>query len=175
MMSKRHNKSYVKFYALKWKVAIIATLLLLIIGSFLPERFTLIHYQDQQCKISAPNFGLYWIHSVDKTPWIEYYERQQEQPYGFTLIETQFRTFGAGVPHTGEVIPSDDGLIHLQMDQRISEFNWIVDQDVQSTILLPNHQHWKIYQIVDRYSEITIKNLPLNFWQRLFTRNCHAP
>lgn len=135
-----------------------------------PQSITVITYDDNTCKVESSYFSLYWIHSVDKTPWIEHYERIDS---GFTLTHSIFRTFGAGVPHYGNLIKSNDGMIHYEMNQFIAEINWIVDKDVSSTIILSNDQPWKIYQEMSRYSEIQIHNKYLNFWQRLLIRNCH--
>ena len=154
-------------------VALSATLFLTLNG-LLSKPFTVIQTPIIHCKIEQPQFGLLWIHSVDKTPWFEYYERQDQ---GFLLTETKFRTFGAGVPHAGEVLKksekSDHSLIHYRMNQLIPEINWVIDKDVRSTIILPDDQHWEIYRTHERYSEVQIRNQPLNFWQRLLIRNCH--
>lgn len=163
-------------------VVLCTTLLLLIIMMGASQRVTLIITPDSQCKIETPQFALSWIHSVDKTPWIEQYERKDS---GFLLTKTQFQTFGAGVPHDGKIIKSDDSMIHYQIDQFMPEINWIIDHEVYSTIILShdpskdlsktlsNGSHWEIYREFDRYSEIQIRNKPFNFWQRAFTRNCH--
>ena len=157
-------------------VVLCTTLLLLISLMGSSQRLTLIITPDFQCKIENPQFALSWIHSVDKTPWIEQYERKDK---GFLLTKTQFKTFGAGVPHDGKVIESNDSMIHYQIDQFMPEINWIIDREVYSTIILPDdlssENHWEIYQEFDRYSEIQIRNQPFNFWQRVFTRNCHEP
>lgn len=145
-------------------------LLLLLIGSVYSKNFTVIQTSIIHCKIAQPHFGLSWIHSVDKTPWLEYYERQDQ---GFLLTETKFKTFGAGVPHDGEVLESQDSMIHYRMNQMIPEINWIIDKDVSSTIIVPDNRLWKIYNNHERFSEVQIRNQLLNFWQRLLIRNCH--
>lgn len=151
-------------------VAIIATIVLLMASLLSRQRLTIITLDDLSCQIDAPQFSLSWIHSVDKTPWREDYVRSDQ---GFILTYSIFRTFGAGVPHNGKVIDSNDGMIHFEMNQLMPYINWVIDRDVHSTIILPENQPWPIYQDAERYSEVTIRNQPLNFWQRLFIRNCH--
>lgn len=136
----------------------------------LSKEYTVITVEAHICKIDAPTFTLSWIHSVDKTPWLENYKRAEQ---GFILTQSIFKTFGAGVPHDGKVLQSDDGMIHYEMNQFIKEINWVIDKEVQSTILLPNHSNWEIYKDTERYSEVQIRNQLLNFWQRLLIRNCH--
>ena len=136
----------------------------------LSKPFTIITTAHHHCKIETSHFALTWIHSVDKTPWVEFYTRIDE---GFLLTRTQFRTFGAGVPHEGRVLESHNGMIHYQMDQYMPEINWVIDRDVRSSILINNDLPWKIYEETDRYSEVQIRNESLNFWQRLTMRNCH--
>lgn len=142
----------------------------LIFTSFLSQQYTVITVENQDCKIQSPKFSLSWIHSVDKTPWLEHYERTDQ---GFNLTHSIFKTFGAGVPHDGKVLPSNDGMIHYEMNQFMAEINWIIDQDVRSTIIIPNEYLWEIYKTSTRYTEAHIRNQSLNFWQRLIIRNCH--
>ncbi|MHC5225179.1 DUF1850 domain-containing protein [Ignatzschineria sp. LJL83] len=177
-MSKRRNKHASSISLVTMMVVLCTTLLLLISLMGSSQRLTLIITPSFQCKIENPQFALSWIHSVDKTPWIEQYERKDA---GFLLTKTQFKTFGAGVPHDGKVIESNDSMIHYQINQFMPEINWVIDHEVYSTILLPNNlpndspqgNPWEIYREFDRYSEIQIRNQPFNFWQRVFTRNCH--
>lgn len=151
-------------------VTLIVTLLLLLLGSLSPKRTTTVSYIDQQCKITDEQFALSWIHSVDKTPWVEYYRRDKA---AFLLTETEFRTFGAGVPHDGEVIPTTNGMIRYRVNLPMTEINWVVDKEVQSTIVLSNGGRFEIFKETDRYQPIYITNQSLNVWQRLFIRNCH--
>lgn len=146
------------------------TLLLFFISKSLSKPFTVIQTANSHCKIAQPQFALSWIHSVDKTPWIEYYERID---HGFLLTTTKFKTFGAGVPHEGRVLESDDAMIHYQINQLMPEINWVIDTAVHSTIILPDNQLWEIYKTSERFSEVQIRNQFLNFWQRLIIRNCH--
>ena len=153
-------------------MAISATILLFKPSIILPQRFTIITFENQQCKLSKSTFSLQWIHSVDKTPWREDYERHDQ---GFILTHSIFKTFGAGVPHDGIVIQSNDGMIHYQMNLEIPEINWVIDQEVFSTIILPDNRYWEVYKNAPRYSEINIRNHPLYFWQLLSIRNCYEP
>lgn len=153
-----------------WIAAILIIAAISIIISVKKSDFTIILHEGTSCKIKDPTFSLSWVHSVDKTPWIEQYQRSN---HGFILTHSIFRTFGAGVPHDGKVLESHDGMIHYEMNQPIAEINWVIDREVQSTIILPQQHSWKIYENSPRFSEVQIRNQPLNFWQRLLIRNCH--
>lgn len=168
MMNKQRSKLLLKSLLITGVILSI-TPILLTTAPFL-KQFTVVRTSHILCKIEQPQFALSWIHSVDKTPWVEYYERQNT---GFLLTTTKFKTFGAGVPHDGEVIESHDSMIHYRINQLMTEINWIIDTDVRSTIILPDNQHWEIYKQTDRYSEVEFRNQFLNFWQRLTIRNCH--
>ena len=143
--------------------------IVLITMTFFSQKYTVITVEHHVCKIESPQFSLSWIHSVDKTPWYEHYERTTQ---GFKLTHSIFKTFGAGVPHDGKVLPSNDGMIHYEMNQSIAEINWIIDKDVRSTLRFPDNV-WEIYKTNPRYTEVQIRNQSLNFWQRLIIRNCH--
>ncbi|PWD83416.1 DUF1850 domain-containing protein [Ignatzschineria cameli] len=172
MMSKRQNKSRRRSLILFVVVVIMATTTLLLSTFIHSQPITLIITENGRCKIESPTFALSWIHSVDKTPWIEFYQRQDE---GFILTHTKFKTFGAGVPHDGIVLDRNDDMIHYQIDHFMPEINWVVDRDVRSSLYLSEDQPWEIYREVDRYSEVEFRNRSFNFWQRLSIRNCHEP
>lgn len=171
MMSKLLNRDKRRLLTLSI-VVVITTTIILLSTTIRSQPITLIITDHDLCKIESPTFALSWTHSVDKTPWIEFYERQDN---GFILTDTKFKTFGAGVPHDGILLDRNDDMIHYQIDHFMPEINWVVDHDVRSTIYLSKDQPWEVYNEVDRYSEVKIRNRPFNFWQRLSIRNCHEP
>ncbi len=167
MKSKHQNKKIERL----WGVFVLVITILLIISTLIPFRLvTIVVADSRNCKITTPYFTLSWIHSVDRTPWHEFYQRDNR---GFILTHTKFRTFGAGVPHDGVVMNSNDGLIHYKIDHFIPEIHWVVDKEVLSTISSSKDEMWPIYQTVDRYSEIGIYSRSFNFWQNLFIRSCY--
>ncbi|EMR07744.1 hypothetical protein C772_00072 [Bhargavaea cecembensis DSE10] len=81
--------------------------------------------------IPADRFEVGWIHSVEKEPWFETYEVRDGKLY---LTETRFKTFGAGVPSDGEIIPSDDGFVHMALEQEIGELTISTSANVRTTL-----------------------------------------
>lgn len=137
---------------------------------FFPKQVTLAEYGGKSCIIASPDFALYWIHSVDGTPWIEYYTRHDDH---FILTETKFKNFGAGVPHYGTVIQSTDGMITYRLDQRVPEINWVADRAVESSLLFADGTRWQLYQEIEPFTLITLRATTLNGWQRFLKRNCY--
>lgn len=108
-------------------------------------------------------FEIGWIHSVEKEPWFEKYELQDGS---LVLTETRFKTFGAGTPSTGEVIPSNDGFVHLKVNRKMDAVHLTVSEKVQTTLYTKN----KIIPLNKLTADhetvvITIEKLPI--WQIL--------
>lgn len=139
--------------------------------SVIHRSVTIISTPVDTCKVNDEQFSLFWIHSIDRTPWIEYFERSE---HGFVLKKSVFKTFGAGVPNDGQWIKTQDGMIHYVMNFHQEDIRWIVDTDVQSTIVYSNNNDWKIYQDLDRFTEIHIQNKNFNLWQYILMRNCYG-
>lgn len=87
------------------------------------------------------DFTIGWVHSVEKEPWFERYEVIDMQ---FHLYETYFKTYGAGVPSDGEVIPSDDGYIHLKIDLYYPEISVAASENVETALYIENNI-WTLY------------------------------
>ncbi|MCA1321540.1 DUF1850 domain-containing protein [Bacillus tianshenii] len=108
-------------------------------------------------------FELGWIHSVEKEPWFETYERRDESLF---LVNTRFKTFGAGTPSTGEVIPSKDGFIHMKINQKMENLQLSVSENVQTTLYLEGRTI-PLYTYVEDYETVEIKAIKLPLWQYL--------
>jgi len=139
----------------KWGVAI-ATLLIFCIPvkgiQISSESYTHFYVENE--------FKLSWIHSVEKEEWQEFYRVTEGD---LVLYETAFKTFGAGVPSSGEVIPSEDGLVHFQVNQVFSELNLVVSESVQTTVHFSNVKV-PLYKYVDDYDSVVIKNSYYPWW-----------
>ncbi|MFS0750855.1 DUF1850 domain-containing protein [Oceanobacillus sp. 1P07AA] len=106
-------------------------------------------------------FELQWIHSVEKEEWVEVYEIKQNK---LTLVETYFKTFGAGVPAQGEVIPSSDGYIHMKMDVSYKELNVAVSENVKTT-LSTDKKEVRLYEKTENYNNITLAVKDVFRWE----------
>ncbi|MFC7363893.1 DUF1850 domain-containing protein [Bhargavaea changchunensis] len=113
--------------------------------------------------IRTDRFEIGWIHSVEKEPWFETYEARDGKLY---LTGTRFKTYGAGVPSEGKIIPSDDGFVHMALDREVPELNIFTSKDIKTTfyfgkgelpLYAPGGERWSV--------SITHKTVPL--W-RLF-------
>jgi hypothetical protein len=72
---------------------------------------------------------LSWVHSVEKTPWLETLEVTDDGR--LKLIETKFKSFGAGVPHEseGKVETRDGYVVMSELDQLFEQYSWYHSQD----------------------------------------------
>lgn len=139
----------------KWGVAI-ATLFLFCIPvkgiQVSSEQYTHFYPSDQ--------FELTWIHSVEKEEWREFYRVDDQD---LLLYETAFKTFGAGVPSEGEIIPSDDGFIHLKVNQRFPELRLFISESIETTMIFSG-QEVPIYSYIDSYEDIVIRVTYYPWW-----------
>ena len=108
-------------------------------------------------------FEIGWIHSVEKEPWYETYENINDQLY---LTVTKFKTFGAGTPSDEEVIPSQDGFIHMKVNRPMDAVHLVVSKNVKST-LYTNDKIIPLYELVDDYETITIEIIDIPLWRLL--------
>ena len=63
---------------------------------FLPVRYSEVTVAQMQCRISTAQFSLQWKHSVEKTRWVENYQREQQH---FILRYTDQISFRVGTPN----------------------------------------------------------------------------
>ncbi|RSD27189.1 DUF1850 domain-containing protein [Mesobacillus subterraneus] len=120
-----------------------------------------VSYNDSRFFLKGDQFEIGWIHSVEKEPWYETYALKNDQLY---LVETRFKTFGAGTPSSGKVLPSTDGFVHMELDQRMDEINFIVSKNVQTTLYTGNNII-PLYEIAPDHAAFVIKNKEIPLWQ----------
>ncbi|WP_010647515.1 DUF1850 domain-containing protein [Oceanobacillus massiliensis] len=110
--------------------------------------------------IDTKRFELHWIHSVEREEWAEIYRLDKGE---LILTETYFKTFGAGVPSGAEVIASDDSFIHMKINQRLSEMNLTVSENVMTTIIT-DQSEIPLYKLTDDYETVNISVASLHIW-----------
>lgn len=151
----KHYKSAV-FTAL-FSLCLIVTWIILTRSTVITEVRTTLF----TCTISSQDFSLQWKHSVEKTQWVEYYQRHQDH---FILQYTDVISFGAGTPSDYPIIFQKNGVIRMQVDQKISDIRWTVSKNMQGTILV-NNKIWLIYQHLPTYSIIEISPQLYPLWK----------
>lgn len=137
--------------------------LVLLILLFYKVSIIQVSYNDSRFYLKEDTFELGWIHSVEKEPWFEMYKMKDHELY---LVETRFKTFGAGTPSTGEVIPSNDGFVHLRIDRKMEAIHLVVSKQVKTTLYTENSTI-PLYELVEDYTTTTIETKKLPLWQLL--------
>ena len=117
-------------------------------------------YGDESFYIEGESFEVGWIHSVEKEEWVEVYEVIDDE---LLLKETRFKTFGAGVPSEGEIIPSTDGFVHMKVNQRMKELQLAVSENVQTTLYVSSEKI-PLYDLTDNYEAVTIQITKRPIW-----------
>ena len=117
-----------------WGIGSLAICLLLFF-LFRPIQVLVVESENERLLLKPNEFTIGWIHSVEKEPWFESYKVIEKQ---FHLYETYFKTYGAGVPSDGEIIPSDDGFVHLKMDLYFPEILIAASAAVDTTLYIEN-------------------------------------
>lgn len=136
---------------------------MLVLLFFLLFRLPVIYFDfgDKAYFLAEDEFTLKWIHSVEKEEWLEMYERDGNR---LLLTETVFKTFGAGVPSDGEIISSDDGFVHMRINQHLSEMNLTVSENAQTTILTED-KTIPLYELTEDYEFVAISIQRIHLWQ----------
>ena len=138
-------------------------LLVLLVFLFYRVSIIQVSYNNSSFYIEDDMFEIGWIHSVEKEPWYETYENINDQLY---LTVTKFKTFGAGTPSDEEVIPSQDGFIHMKVNRPMDAVHLVVSKNVKST-LYTNDKIIPLYELVDDYETITIEVIDIPLWRLL--------
>jgi hypothetical protein len=78
---------------------------------------------------------LSWIHSVEKTPWNETY--QVNDDYQLLLKRTSFKSYGAGVPHQKGESRTENGLIiYDKINELFDELSWIHSHNTKHHLIM---------------------------------------
>ncbi len=129
-----------------------------------PVSLTQVSSLEDTFYFKEKEFSIYWIHSVEKEEWQEFYQRGEND---LVLTYTKFKTFGAGVPSIGKVTKGEDGFITYKIGRPMKEINLVVSDNVKSTLFIKNKKI-PLYTFVKDYEEITIKQAIRPFWMVWF-------
>ncbi|MGM0836993.1 MAG: DUF1850 domain-containing protein [Bacillota bacterium] len=138
-------------------------LIVLLVLLFVKVPVFQVSFKEDSFFLKEETFELGWIHSVEKEPWFETYERRDD---GLLLVRTRFKTFGAGTPSTGEIIPSKDGFVHMKINQKMENLQLSVSENVKTTLYLEGRSI-PLYTFVEDYETIEIQAIKLPLWQYL--------
>ena len=133
-----------------------------------PYIFVEVKEQNFQCKIDQKSFQLSWMHSVERTQWKERYLLDKDH---FILTDTQFISFGAGTPDQGTITRQDDGNIHMQINRKMKEINWVISRRMQGKIEVAD-RIWNIYQDFPDYSTVHISIKKDSLWKKRGLNDC---
>ena len=133
-----------------------------------PYIFVEVKEQNFQCKIDQKSFQLSWMHSVERTQWKERYLLDKDH---FILTDTQFVSFGAGTPDQGTITRQDDGNIHMQINRKMKEINWVISRRMQGKIESAD-RIWNIYQDFPDYSTVQLSIKKDSLWKKRGLNDC---
>lgn len=102
---------------------------------------------------------IHWRHSVERTIWEEKLKIEKDRT--FSLTETRFQSFGAGVPNDkgGKVSIKDGFVVMEDLNEKKSAYYWIHSQLAELTVyrngtklLLPDDipHHHKVEMIIEK-------------------------
>ncbi|MFP3917332.1 DUF1850 domain-containing protein [Lysinibacillus telephonicus] len=120
-------------------------------------------FEDRTYFLLEDSFQLKWIHSVEKEEWIETYEQQGNE---ILLLETHFKTFGAGVPSIAKDTELTDGFVKMKMDIRYPELYLTVSENVETTIISEDREI-PIYNYANDYDVVHITIRRIYLWELL--------
>ncbi|WP_225228749.1 DUF1850 domain-containing protein [Bacillus sp. PS06] len=138
-------------------------LIVLLILLFVNVSKLKVSYNDRYFYLDNDTFEIGWIHSVEKEPWYETYEMRNDSLF---LNETRFKTFGAGTPSDGTIIPSNDGFVHMLINQKMEDIHLFVSNNVKTT-LYTEKSTIPLYELVDDYETVTIEVKKIPLWELL--------
>lgn len=128
-----------------------------------------LHMANNLCRMPDRGFALQWQHSVEKEDWREEYVRQGRK---LLLTRSQFKTYGAGTPNTGQLQDQGLGLIGYQVNRSLERLSWTVSGNVRSTLWLDN-MAWPVHAWLDDYEELDFQVRRLPLWRFLLVDSCH--
>ncbi len=147
------------------KIFILGSTVLIVLLLFLFVKIPVLYvsYDGGGFSLKGDSFEVSWIHSVEKEAWMETYEKEGNR---LKLVKTKFKTFGAGTPSDGEIIPSNDGFVHMKIDREVESVDLIVSANVETT-LTTDSKEYRLYEMVEDYENVSIQIKKLPLWEFL--------
>ena len=151
-------------------IVVIAVLVVVLTKTTLFQSVVLTQLQlgQHHCYFTQSQFSLSWQHSVEKQPWLENYERRSKD---FLLLDTQFKAFGAGTPNQGSLLSAPAGYVRFAVMQPLSELNWVISRNVQSTLLIDT-QAIALYQWDADYETAIFQVQQWPWWKTVLKDSC---
>lgn len=164
MMSKQHNSSFL------WRILVLLALTLTVYWPVAVTQLDLATIPPKQCHFTQHTWRLSWQHSVEQSAWSDTYQRRGQNLH---LQQTTFKSFGAGMPSSGTVLPAPTGYVAYAIHLNLPELNWVVSRHVRSTLWLGT-QPWPLFNWVPDHTEIRFTPTYMPFWRTLMKDFCHA-
>ena len=163
------NKKF-KFFLL-----IVSILILIIsLSIFKVNTLQIIDYQADKIiwekKLTdGDNFSIKYLHSVAKTPVIEFFEIKNGE---ILLTGTEYQSYGAGLPTSagqGNYITADGKFIIENINQRLPEIMLRVSDYAQHEFIF-NNKTFKLYEKVETETLLQIKTTAFSYLSFILRR-----
>ena len=161
----------------KFKFFLLLFLFLILIFSLLVFKVNvlqIINYQsdkiiwEQKVK-DGDDFSIKYLHSVAKTPVIEFFEIKDGK---ILLTGTEYQSYGAGLPTSaeqGDYIVADDKFIIKNIDQKLPQIMLRVSDYAQHEFIY-NEKNYKLYENVKTETLLQIKTEKFSYLRFILRR-----
>ena len=163
------NKNF-KFFLLLFLFIILIFSLLV----FKVNVLQIINYQSdkiiwEQTVEDGDDFSIKYLHSVAKTPVIEFFEIKDGK---ILLTGTEYQSYGAGLPTSaeqGDYIVADDKFIIKNIDQKLPQIMLRVSDYAQHEFIY-NEKNYKLYENVKTETLLQIKTEKFSYLRFILRR-----
>jgi len=161
----------------KFKFFLLLFLFLILIFSLLVFKVNvlqIINYQSdkiiwEQKVQNGDDFSIKYLHSVAKTPVIEFFEIKDGK---ILLTGTEYQSYGAGLPTSaeqGDYIVADDKFIIKNIDQKLPQIMLRVSDYAQHEFIY-NEKNYKLYENVKTETLLQIKTEKFSYLRFILRR-----
>jgi len=123
---------------------------------------------EQKVK-DGDDFSIKYLHSVAKTPVIEFFEIKDGK---ILLTGTEYQSYGAGLPTSaeqGDYIVADDKFIIKNIDQKLPQIMLRVSDYAQHEFIY-NEKNYKLYENVKTETLLQIKTEKFSYLRFILRR-----